>query len=919
MAITISLKVVVVVHALLVCGALVGLIIAGTEVANSSINTVADSLRQSVADNARKSVEGFIQEPFDFLGKTARQLELGAISMESWEGSSLLGKDGMLRYLVANKVEHPAYLGSIYCGTEHGHFAGVQLLEPNGVPTWEITVAPPIDQIMEPLPSFSIPCRYQRNCDNSSGWCLDMNDPFRRVPMGSTPPYWAVGEGRYQNADYAAAYAASPTDPAWATYAVLQNPNSAEPTKCRPTATAPKPPCTNAKPCTEFNRSQYWTDQDVTTIDYWKTRADYDTRARSWYLSAAQLPHRSKFFADIYICARDMMPCLTATLPFYITVPSVGARVQWMTSSGVSYTGAVTGHRHTEKEMFTPIVQPVLGSPVAVSRHTLTVLSGPTEEKLTGVLASDFFTTTLKDLVDSIQVGKTGSWLIADMSPQAMLITSGFPCDALKRQQPGEVVTCFVRSTLTGVERVSAFDPYCGDVASGVMTKLYDPVRDPLTGGYVSTKIQGVTMKEDHTIDDNWVHVLPIREENVGVKGVDWLIVVVIPKSDYLDDIAERQVISLAVSVSASVVALGLLLLLAVVYVVAPVSNMINDFQLACSMQLEALAVDRSSRVNEISTLQKSFGVLVSNLRLYKPFLPPSVLGQDEIDAADSASSASQSTKITQSRSQHSRSCSRQSSVNVHGQQSRLALGKLRRKNVTIVALNLRGFSQNAEDTLLTLHTTFVDQVLRTMRETRGVAEPFSGDHMVMSYNGSVQCNDYKRQAQIGVLALVGDQQWSLNAGVSSSSALVGNMGTDVMRKFSFVGKCYGLAITLCQLNKAFDSKSLVSQESRLAMQFEYDFANVVVLGGHRIFLWTVVRQGADSGPQEWMYELAEQESSAEQEWIDFLTGVNRATFTVEEIMKLKAHGVDGKTYTGSIPPETLFDRLYDGNLKTAD
>ena len=920
MAVHLSLKWVVMLLGLLMAGGMVALVLLGTMTAREGVNDVVDALIDSVTEQAVMEVERFLVTPVELVDRLVTMgVSKRLYNIERADGWG--AKECVDTLMVLNETDYD-FAGSIYIVTEHGHMCGlIEQLEEDKFVT---TTVPPIEQMVAGNPTWTIPCRYQRSCDNTSGHCLPENfwEP-------GAAPYWVAGEGTYEGDDKYANYVAQPLDPMYATWAVQQNPGQVNRTVCRPDAVDSLPPCTGA-PCPEFNRTYYYTNNGMTDVSLKKTRAGYDPRGRSWYKNSkalsvvAGVPQHIKHYLDIYLCSSGF-PCLSAFIPYFVKRPMLG---QALTHAGMS--GVVVGHSNTVNEMFSPVVDfTQSGGGV----HTLTTEAlgwnaahggggGAFSEHLAGIAIADYETTVLAYLFQKIKVAKTGSLFMIEKNPLALLISTGFPC----AQAESQGLVCFSKPQREDIngdpDRVSAFDPYGGEVPSKIMADLFDIE----TGSHMH--INTVTDKVADIGSKYWVRIVPIRGAG-DITGIDWLLLVCIPQDDYLKTVNERNVAMLAVSLCVAGALIVLLVTGTVFVFVKPMMEMTHHFDYACKMQLDVIDAQERSCVSELRFLQKCFTALVKNLKLYKPFLPASCL-PDEVCDSDSDTNTATHTSVehTASRTGHSASTSklgnslRATSTMTGGmfKATNLGISGLRSKKVTCLCVNVTNFRSLVNDPDVTAkHATLFTRIQYLIKGSKGVPEPFQGDRLMASFNGSYAVAsslalERGLSTACALAAIPAVDGAAVVCGVSSSEAMCGIMGTDSMRAHSILGSCYGLSVVLMNLTKIFpDAKVLFDSSFTENVRSRYVCRVLDVLpkkkSSGRLVVWEALSQRVIDGGEEWMYQVEEvvrdPHAVSNKEWLRFMkssTVLPADDLATKKLAQLSRQGVVGLDYVGQDP-----------------
>ena len=177
---------------------------------------------------------------------------------------------------------------------------------------------------------------------------------------------------------------------------------------------------------------------------------------------------------------------------------------------------------------------------------------------------------------------------------------------------------------------------------------------------------------------------------------------------------------------------------------------------------------------------------LEKNLRMYKAYLPKTCLPfQDEVERMDSESEGSElaetadtSTESSQSKNENLPVCLGLSSV-----------------KATLLTLNVKDTLHLLEKDSATYSSFFTTLLLKTLQATetrRGMVDVFIGDRIHCSFNASKQCATHATSAlHAASLLLKGASSFceKVNAGVATGKVLRGDMGCEVMRRFSMVGE----------------------------------------------------------------------------------------------------------------------------------
>ena len=172
---------------------------------------------------------------------------------------------------------------------------------------------------------------------------------------------------------------------------------------------------------------------------------------------------------------------------------------------------------------------------------------------------------------------------------------------------------------------------------------------------------------------------------------------------------------------------------------------------------------------------------LEENLRSYKAYLPQTCLLVDEevvdegIDVACTEPSVS---------SQYSSGSIRSTSMRY------VPLG-LSSVKATLLTVNMKDTLRFLDEDCALFSSFFTTLLLKTLQATesyRGMVDVFVGDKVHCSFNASRQCANNSISALRTASMLLRGSTSQVNIGVASGKVLRGEMGCDVMRRFSMVG-----------------------------------------------------------------------------------------------------------------------------------
>ena len=180
---------------------------------------------------------------------------------------------------------------------------------------------------------------------------------------------------------------------------------------------------------------------------------------------------------------------------------------------------------------------------------------------------------------------------------------------------------------------------------------------------------------------------------------------------------------------------------------------------------------------------------LEKNLRSYKAYLPKTCLLVDE---AVYEYKEEECTSVPASDTQVSVSSCSTASTPIHETVVRhVALG-LTSVKATLLTVNIKDTLRLVEQDSAHFSSFFTTLLLKTLQATeshRGMVDVFVGDRVHCSFNTSRQCANHATSAlHTATMLFRGLKPSQVNIGVASGKVLRGDMGCEVMRRFSMVG-----------------------------------------------------------------------------------------------------------------------------------
>ena len=183
---------------------------------------------------------------------------------------------------------------------------------------------------------------------------------------------------------------------------------------------------------------------------------------------------------------------------------------------------------------------------------------------------------------------------------------------------------------------------------------------------------------------------------------------------------------------------------------------------------------------------------LEKNLRSYKAYLPQTCLLVDEDSEVECTEHVSSEGTEQDGTEQTASSESGSTNGALPAASARhVALG-LTSVKATLLTVNIKGTLRLVEQDSAHFSSFFTTLLLKTLQATesyRGMVDVFVGDRVHCSFNTSRQCANHATSALHTATMLLQDSKLSqVNIGVATGKVLRGDMGCEVMRRFSMVG-----------------------------------------------------------------------------------------------------------------------------------
>ena len=183
---------------------------------------------------------------------------------------------------------------------------------------------------------------------------------------------------------------------------------------------------------------------------------------------------------------------------------------------------------------------------------------------------------------------------------------------------------------------------------------------------------------------------------------------------------------------------------------------------------------------------------LEKNLRSYKAYLPQTCLLVDEDSEVECTEHDSTEGTEQDGTEQTASSESGSTNVSLPAASVRHVALVLTSVKATLLTVNIKDTLRLVEQDSAHFSSFFTTLLLKTLQATesyRGMVDVFVGDRVHCSFNTSRQCANHATSAlHTATMLLRGLKLSQVNIGVATGKVLRGDMGCEVMRRFSMVG-----------------------------------------------------------------------------------------------------------------------------------
>lgn len=404
-----------------------------------------------------------------------------------------------------------------------------------------------------------------------------------------------------------------------------------------------------------------------------------------------------------------------------------------------------------------------------------------------GVIASDFKLSGLNTFLEQVEVGKTGRAFI--MTKDGKFFASNNPNSLTMF---GNAVDYFI--DIANVLDVP--DPLVHESGKQILER-YGSFYNIFSG---SNNYKGATIYWDTNINGDSSYIF-ISNFNYG-ENADWLIVVILPKNDFLSNIYTANIISISMTCLFVVFAIIIAFIVTCI-IIYPLFRLGKRMKKVSNMQLDAKKPLIPS-LYEVHQIQNSFSNMVKALRFFKKFIPSSIIQR----------------------------------VMVEDEKSVTQIKEI--ENMSLIFIDIVNFTSFSEilkpNDLLSLMSTALDLMTRIILQNQGVIDSYIGDaifalfgvdgvnddshHAVHAAIAALECHKKIKELE-EVWKEYGVDPLKIRIGINSGPCLVGCFGSREKMTFSCLGDVVNLASRLESLCNGYGVGSLISSDTYKEIKHE--------------------------------------------------------------------------------------------------
>ena len=358
-------------------------------------------------------------------------------------------------------------------------------------------------------------------------------------------------------------------------------------------------------------------------------------------------------------------------------------------------------------------------------------------------------------------------------------------------------------------------------------------------------------------------HVAITTLDDPNAESLGLLLAMVVKESEITGPADELTIIIAVISCVVLVVFAAVSIVLGKI-IATPVVEFTQKIQRSSRMELDTLDLKKTYFLSEIQKMSESLNILVDHLVLYKSFLPTLLLDKDNTD---------ENTELSESSRQSHKTHTAQSSKSSTVHQRRVIPQAAKKKNGTIIATNIRGYTQTkcklSPERFEKEQTKYIE-VLAKLAE-KGTLDYVNGDRAIISFL-KVASTGISSACANSIVLKKSDIP-GMVVGISHGSITFGVMGISSYRSMQVCGQPLSIAAALVSVAtvRTTDKLTIVADSDVVApMSTRFSFIASGVIAVNAVVrvsstspctqfsdLLDVIGDGED---EEWMYKLEAQE-----------------------------------------------------------
>eukprot|EP01061_Rhynchopus_euleeides_P036365 TRINITY_DN612_c1_g2_i1.p1 TRINITY_DN612_c1_g2~~TRINITY_DN612_c1_g2_i1.p1 ORF type:complete len:1627 (+),score=444.93 TRINITY_DN612_c1_g2_i1:115-4995(+) len=304
----------------------------------------------------------------------------------------------------------------------------------------------------------------------------------------------------------------------------------------------------------------------------------------------------------------------------------------------------------------------------------------------------------------------------------------------------------------------------------------------------------------------------------------------------------------------------------------------------------------RTSMLLEINVMSKAMNTLVRNMKEFKSFMPLSMQECVQGEESKSDKGDSDQKSVARSRTSSRTGGSRHGSHRAESLQrtmtsddsfalrsvyhnrakfaTELLVATLSKRKMSFLVVNVKGFlrsmSGSSEREVIQGHQSYIQHCIDSSQQRNGMPETFSGDRVLISFNGVKTCSSHS-EAAADTSLLIRDK-WpegfaeGVNMSLAVGSVRAGNIGAQAMRRYTMLGSSVTWVHALerfgCVNGKQIVSDGQFSDQVKGRYEFRHFAALSCPKYSSRTVLVTSFMKAVRCVDDEWMYQL---ENAAKQ------------------------------------------------------